>query len=108
MRFLETKAIVRACPSCTSQNWTLQYSRSSEQPELIFATNLLGIGTPFEANVGPAPQMIPFGRPILPLICNECGYMKIHDYEVVRKWVRANPERDHNAQEATDNGRSEA
>lgn len=90
-RFLDAKAPVKACPSCAMQNWTLQYSRSNERTDVIFATHLLPVGTPFEANVGPLPQMVPFGRPILPLICNECGFMKIHDYEVVRKWVATHP-----------------
>jgi len=108
MRFLETKAIIRACPSCASQDWTLQYSRLGDKPDLIFATIVLGIGTPFEANTGPAPQMIPFGRPILPLICNQCGYMKIHDYEVVKKWVEANPASTEDAKEANDDGSPKA
>lgn len=108
MRFFEEKAIIRGCPSCASQSWTLQYSRLTDDTSLIFATNLLSIGTPFESNAGPAIQALPFGRPVLPLICNVCGYMKIHDYEVVKKWVEANPLKPDTAKEGNENGSPEA
>ena len=92
MRFFDEKAVVRSCPSCASQDWTLQFGRLSSEPSVIFSANTLGIGAPFEAGPPSMPvQNLPFGRPVLPLICKECGYMKIHDFAVVKKWVDEHP-----------------
>ena len=63
------------------------------------------MGPPLEMTKGEAIQSLPIGRPILPLICNNCGFMKIHDYSVVKKWVDANPAP---AKEGGDDGDNEA
>jgi hypothetical protein len=61
-----------------------------------------------ELSKGDSVQALPLGRPILPLICNVCGFMKIHDYAVMKKWVDANPAPSKEERAEGQNGDNEA
>lgn len=98
MRFLEEKAPGgRTCPSCNTHSWTLQFARLQTRPDLIFGAYVLPIGLPFDVQAqalkkGSHIQALNLGRPLLPLICNECGFVKTYDYLTVWRWVHPNAE----------------
>ncbi|WP_152980879.1 hypothetical protein [Stenotrophomonas koreensis] len=93
MRFFDAANAARLCPVCSSSEWTLQFSRLKDKPELVFATNALGLGAPFLDPMSPnySAQLLPFGRPVLPMICKKCAYMRIHDYAPIKEWIESNP-----------------
>lgn len=97
-RFLDEKSAVKNCPSCNAHDWTLQYSRETESDDTVHAAYVLVTGVPFDGSQdlkpsGPHIHSMPYGRPLLPLVCDNCGYFRIHDYLVVLNWVRDNPSR---------------
>lgn len=95
LRFFEAKAVNSQCPVCTENEWEMQYVRLTDQPDRVFGAYGLAIGLPFSFNKSQGQRQTvqpgPFARPILPLVCKNCGYMRVHDYASVAAWVKENP-----------------
>lgn len=84
----------------------MEYSTLQGNDDEVFAPYVMTVGVPFsEPPKSKHVQSIPFGIPIIPMICNNCGYVRSHDYSTIRKWVEANPVK---SQEGDPDGDTEA
>lgn len=75
------------CPCCNNAEWTILFSRLQTEPEIVYACYSLAAGMPLPGQKNENHQTIPFGRPTIPFICTNCGYMRLHHYETIKTWV---------------------
>lgn len=93
-RFLEQKVTNNVCPSCSAHVWTAQYGRLTDDPDVIFTALSMPMSAPFNAQIHQKSEMvafIPFARPVLPLVCGNCGFIRSFDLAFIRKWLNDNP-----------------
>lgn len=85
--FLVTKGVGEKCPSCGAASW--QTSNLPETGEDAAMTFGLVAGTTPEAN--PAVSDIYMtSRPVVPVMCNNCGYLRLYDYAFAQRWINEN------------------
>lgn len=93
VRFLESKTGDASCPFCGTGKWNVEYVRLSNEPDRIFGAYAIPAGMPFEfgqPNDTKSVRTLPAsgGRSILLVICENCGFMRPHDYKTIWDWVQ--------------------
>lgn len=77
IRFLGAKGASPSCPTCHENDWTVT-DGSAELPHAFLMASPRGGGL-----VLPPP-----GFPIVALICNNCGFLRLHSERLIDEWVR--------------------
>lgn len=77
------------CPQCgESAPWSLEYLFNSNTRDKISGLlTLTGAALPENPNNLTVASSYMHGRPVLPLVCTNCGFMKIFDYTLINKKI---------------------
>jgi hypothetical protein len=82
VKYLVEKKIHSNCISCGSQDpqWTIQAEESDLQTGLAMTMTLVGDNI----NMG--------GMAMVPIVCQNCGFIKFYSAESIASWLEANNE----------------
>lgn len=89
LRFLRAQTNTDACPSCGTNRWGID-GYGKDGFTYAVPTNLMpGSSAPLRR---PVPVL-----PVIVLICDHCGFVRMHRYEHVRRWAELHPQDDDHA-----------
>lgn len=92
-KYLETKLVRHACPVCDTEGWTVQYTQLQGSEGYLFGTYIVPASEPLTSfKTDAASRFAPAlknGFPVIPLVCNNCGYTRLFDYRTVKLWKEA-------------------
>lgn len=78
--FIAQRGVARACPCCGSEGYfTGGLTEGEAIAGLIYALSPPEGGMPAEAS--------DYMRPQISMICSNCGYVRLFDYQIVQEWA---------------------
>lgn len=87
-QFLDDRVPIQQCPSCSGLDWTIVYQNKGEDTNTVYGALVIPVGAPLHTQKGHFVQTLPVGRPILPLVCNNCAFMRFFDLATVKSGVK--------------------
>lgn len=83
LRFLRAQTNTDACPSCGDNHWGIDGYGKDNTTFAVPTTTVPGASVPIHR---PAPPL-----PVVVLVCDHCGYVRMHRYEHIRRWTELHP-----------------
>jgi hypothetical protein len=86
LRFLRAQTNGDTCPSCGTNRWGIDgYGKDGNT--YAIPTNALPSTQKSPVLHYPAPSL-----PVVMLVCDHCGLVRMHRYEHIRRWSELHPE----------------